>query len=262
MNPSELNKLVAFANELADASASVIINYFRQSVDIEVKTDDSPVTVADRKAEQVIREHIRARFPEHGIFGEEYGRDAGEHQYTWVIDPIDGTKSFIGGMPTFGTLVALLENNNPVVGVINSPALNERWVGASGQNTRYNGAVCHTRQCEQLSQARLYCTSIDMFTDENLERFEALSKTVSLRRFGGDCYAYGLLAMGFIDLVVEAQMQPYDYMALAPVVENAGGCITDWQGNRLALDMDNDTGTVLAAATPALHKQALSVLSG
>jgi histidinol phosphatase-like enzyme (inositol monophosphatase family) len=262
VNSSELAEIMAFCNVLADAAGQVIKQYFRHSIDVQVKHDASPVTIADREAERVIREGIRNRFPQHAIFGEEYGRDAGGHVYTWVIDPIDGTKSFIHGVPTFGTLIALVENSTPIVGVINAPALSERWIGAYGQPAFYNGARCRTRDCEKLQQASLYCTSIDMFQDETMRQFEKLSKKVSMRRFGGDCYAYGLLAMGFIDLVVEAQMAPYDYMALVPVVESAGGIISDWQGNPLILDSTgNKRGTVLAAATPALHTQALQVLS-
>jgi histidinol phosphatase-like enzyme (inositol monophosphatase family) len=263
LNSSELIDFVEFGNELVDVAGAVIKRYFRQKVDIEIKSDASPVTVADRKAEQAIRERICERWPEHAIFGEEFGRDGDsmQHTYTWVIDPIDGTKSFIHGVPTFGTLIALVEDGIPVLGIIDAPALAERWVGVRGRPTLYNGESCQTRPCKQLTQASLYCTSIDMFKGEALQRFDELSKSAAMRRFGGDCYAYGLLAMGFIDLVVEAQMAPYDYMALAPVVENAGGIISDWQGNPLTLDAANDTGTVLAAATPELHAQALQFLS-
>lgn len=254
----DISELIPFANHLADAARQSALRYFRQHVAVEQKADASPVTIADRATERVLRELIAGRFPEHSLYGEEYGRDTELGRYTWVIDPIDGTKSFVCGMPTFGTLIALLEEDSAVFGVIEIPVLKERWIGGRGLATTYNGQSCRAADCTQLSDAALLSTSIDMFEGERLARFEALSKTVRLRRFGGDCYAYGLLASGFIDLVVEADMAPYDYLALVPVVENAGGKISDWSGHPLTI---NSKGTVLAAATAALHDQALVYLS-
>ena len=258
MSLPDTSELDAFANQLADASGQVIKGYFRRRFDIEHKADDSPVTEADRAAERALRELIGQRFPEHGIYGEEYGQAMGE-RYTWVLDPIDGTKSFINGMPTFGTLIALLDGELPILGIIDAPALNERWVAVPGQPTRYNGEACQiARQpSPSLSQASMLSTSIDMFQGAQREKYEALSQAVRVRRFGGDCYAYGLLALGFVDLVVEATMAPYDYLALAPVVTQAGGNISDWQGQPLGL---NGEGTVVAAATAELHGAAVAVL--
>ena len=176
-----------------------------------------------------------------------------------MIDPIDGTKSFICGMPTFGTLIALVEEDSPIFGIVEMPALKERWIGGRGLATTYNGQACRTAEHAQLAGATLLSTSIDMFKGDDLVRFNALSEKVRLRRFGGDCYAYGLLASGFIDLVVEADMAPYDYLPLVPVVENAGGIMSDWSGQALNI---HSKGTVVAAATAALHEQALAHLSG
>ena len=252
------SELAAYADQLADIARTQIQQYFRQPIDVERKADTSPVTIADRATEQALREHIQTHYPEHGIYGEEYGRTNPQHRYTWVLDPIDGTKSFINGMPTFGSLIALLDGEVPILGVIEAPALRERWIGAE-HSTRYNGMVCQSSDCTQLSQASMLCTSIDMFQQtDDLDRFETLSKAVRMRRFGGDCYAYGLLALGFVDLVVEATMEPYDYLALAPVVTGAGGLISDWQGQALTLHGD---GTVVAAATAELHAQALAILN-
>jgi histidinol phosphatase-like enzyme (inositol monophosphatase family) len=169
-----------------------------------------------------------------------------------VIDPIDGTKSFISGMPTFGTLIALLDGGTPVLGVVDHPALRERWVGRVGLPTRCNGVVCRTSACTLLADAGLYATTPDMFKGAARTRFEAVSGRARMRRFGGDCYAYALLASGFIDAVIEAGLQPYDFLALVPVIEGAGGVITDWQGRPLGLDSD---GQVVAAATRALHRE-------
>lgn len=257
MNTSEL---LAFAAELADMARATTLRYFRQPLSVEHKTDASPVTIADRTTEQRLRALIRDRFPEHGLYGEEYGQDQdNSSRYRWIIDPIDGTKSFISGMPTFGTLLALLDGNRPLIGVIDMPALGERWCGASDQPSTFNERPCHCRDCPELAAATLFATSPDMFMATDSERFTRLSQRVRLRRFGGDCYAYGLLAAGFIDLVVEADLKPYDYMALVPVIEGAGGVITDWQGKSLGLDSD---GRVLAAATQALHEQARALLAG
>lgn len=254
---SDLASLLSFAHELADAARPVACSYFRRPLTVENKADASPVTIADRETERVLRELICARYPEHGIYGEEHGQERLDAPYTWVIDPIDGTRSFITGMPVFGTLLALLAGEQPLLGVIEVPALAERWVGAQGQPTRWNGAICTTSTCTRLEDAALFATGFEMFAGDNRTRFDALSERVRLRRFGADCYAYGLLAAGFVDLVVEADLKPYDYLPLVAVVTGAGGCISDWQGRPLNLRSD---GRVVAAATPALHECALAQL--
>jgi histidinol phosphatase-like enzyme (inositol monophosphatase family) len=241
-----------FAESIADETGAIALRYFRRPIAVEAKADASPVTEADRKIEELIRRRIRERYPSHGLLGEEHGRDAGSSSLTWVIDPIDGTKSFISGMPTFGTLIALLDGETPVLGIIDHPALRERWVGRAGKPTRSNDAVCRTSTCTNLGDAALYATTPDMFKGAARKQFEAVSARARLRRFGGDCYAYALLASGFIDAVIEAQLKPYDYMALVPVIEGAGGVITDWRGRPLGLKGD---GQVVAAATPALHRE-------
>ena len=257
MNALDFDELIDFASGLADQSRPLILNYFRRPLSVENKADASPVTVADRETERVLRTLIHERFPDHGLLGEEHGREGVESRYTWVIDPIDGTKSFISGMPTFGTLIALLVGGRPMLGVLDMPALNERWVGGSGRTTLMNGSACRSRQCKRLQEAMLFATSIDMFDDETRQSFNEVSSRVRFRRFGADCYAYGLLASGFIDLVIEADLQPYDYLPLISVIEGAGACISDWKGQPLGIDSD---GRVVAAATPALHEQVLAIL--
>jgi inositol-phosphate phosphatase/L-galactose 1-phosphate phosphatase/histidinol-phosphatase len=248
----------AFAENLADEAGAIALRYFRRPLAVEVKADASPVTEADRRIESVIRRRIRERYPSHGLLGEEHGSEQGSSDLTWVIDPIDGTKSFISGMPTFGTLIALLEGAAPVLGVVDHPALRERWVGVAGAPTRCNGVVCRTRACTRLAHAVLYATSPDMFKGAARRRFAAISAAASMQRFGGDCYAYALLASGHIDAVIEAGLKPYDYMALVPVVAGAGGVMTDWRGRALGLESD---GRVIAAATPALHSEMLERLN-
>ncbi len=246
-----------FASTLADAVRSIVLPHFREPLAIEHKADHSPVTQADRAAEQRLRELIHQFHPEHGIVGEEYADEGDNARYRWVIDPIDGTKSFISGMPTFATLIALLDRNTPLLGLMDMPALNERWLGVTGATT-LNGRRCQTRAIEQLSAATLFATSPDMFQGDDERCFQRLATAVQLYRFGADGYAYGLLAAGYIDLVAEADLQPYDFMALIPIIEGAGGVISDWQGQALSLESD---GRVLAAATPELHHQALKVLN-
>ncbi|MBF9233740.1 histidinol-phosphatase [Microvirga alba] len=251
-------EITAFAEKLADLAAPVALRYFRQKLVIESKADASPVTIADREIEAAIRERIRERFPDHGLFGEEHGLDKADAERVWVIDPIDGTKSFITGMPTFGTLIAFLEGGVPKVGIVDHPALRERWVGRPGDVTRYNGQPCSTSGRTSLAESILYATTPDIFTGQDRDCFESISKRVALRRFGGDCYAYALLASGHIDVMAEVGLQPYDYLSLVPVIQGAGGVITDWSGQALGLNSD---GRVVAAATPALHREALAALN-
>lgn len=255
---TDLETIAAFAERLADLAAPVALRYFRQTLVIESKADLSPVTIADREIELAMRRMIGERFPEHGLFGEEHGVERADADCVWVLDPIDGTKSFITGMPTFGTLVAYLEGGVPKAGVVDHCALRERWVGREGGPTLRNGEPCRTSGRTNLSDAVLYATTPDIFSGSNRDGFEALSRQVALRRFGGDCYAYMLLASGHVDLVVEAELQPYDDRALVPVVQGAGGVITDWAGEPLGLGSD---GRVVAAATPALHAEALKALA-
>ncbi len=253
-----LNELSHFALSLADLAAPMAMRWFRRKLDVEHKADLSPVTAADREIEAAIRQRIARAWPDHGIFGEEHGQDNPDSDHVWVIDPIDGTRSFITGMPTFGTLIAHLVGGRPVLGVVAMPATGERWLGVAGRPTLFDGAPCHSSG-RRLGEARLYATSPDIFDEAGRAAFERVSARALMRRFGGDCYAYGLLAAGHVDAVVEMGLHPYDYMALVPVIEGAGGVITDWQGAPLTLA---SSGHVLASANPALHEEILPLLSG
>ena len=251
-------RALALANRLADTARTIARSYFRNPIAVEQKADRSPVTAADRAIETEMRRMIRAEFPTHGIQGEEFAAEAGA-EFTWVLDPIDGTKSFISGYPLFGALIALTEGARAVLGVIEAPALAERWVGVEGAATTCNDAAVRTSACTSIEQARVYSTTTDAFEGERLRRYDLYSRRASIRRFGGDCYLYGLLAAGHCDLVIEAAMKPHDFQALVPVVEGAGGIISDWNGRPL----DARSGdSVLAAATEALWAQAVEALSG
>jgi len=229
---------------------------------VEAKGDASPVTQADRDAEQVMRDLLLARFPDHGVMGEEHGTHRGDAEWLWVLDPIDGTRAFITGRPLFGTLIGLLHRGRPVLGLIDQAATGERWIGLAGEPTRFSGpfggrAGC--RPCAALGEAELAATSPDVFTEATAPRFAALKGRVRRTSWGGDCYAYGLLALGLLDIVVDDTMKPWDWAALVPVVEGAGGRVTDWRGAPLTLD---SAGDVLAVGDAARLPEVSALLAG
>jgi len=252
----EFPAALALAEQLADVARHIVREHFRAPLAIERKPDGTPVTVADRDIEMQMRRLIRAAFPRHAVRGEEFAAE-GSGEFTWVLDPIDGTKSFVSGYPLFGSLIALERQGRPVLGVIEAPVLGERWVGAEGRGTLFNGDPARTRDCRALEAAVLYTTTPDTFDGAERARFEALSARTALRRFGGDCYLYGMLASGFCDLVIESRLKPHDFMALAPIVTGAGGLISDWEGAPLGAGSD---GRVVAASTESLWREALEIL--
>jgi len=268
MNPSEAllrgdvpGEFMELAVDMVDAARTIALRHFRADILIEQKADDSPVTIADREAESAMRTLINKQFPDHGILGEEHGRESMDAKYVWVLDPIDGTVSFATGFPTFGILAALVEDSVPIIGVIDVPVLSDRWVGARGRPTTLNGVPVSSRPCGSVEQAWISTSSPFMFAEgEQRDGFDRLRHTTVRRPvYSGNCLAYGLLASGHLDIVCEADMGPYDYMALVTVVEGAGGRMTDWDGNALTIDSD---GTTLATGDPALHDQVLAILGG
>ncbi len=256
--PPWTDEVLDFAQDLVGQARSISLRWFRHRPTIEMKADASPVTVADRGVEEFLRTEISRRYPDHGLLGEEFGVHAGSAAVVWSIDPIDGTRSFITGSPLWGCLLAVLHEQVPVFGIIDVPCTAERWVAVRGRGCWLNGERCHTRATARLQDAILYATTPDIFQGADARAFERLSTTIHLRRFGGDCYGYALLASGLIDLVAEAGLMPYDYLAMVPVIQEAGGVITDWQGQPLGTGSD---GRVLAAANPALHRLALQQLA-
>lgn len=252
---------LAFANRLADAAGQAIRPLFRGDWAQDQKADRSFVTEADRAAEAAMRAIIEAERADDGIIGEEYGtRNEGSGRQ-WVLDPIDGTTSFIAGRPIFGTLIALMQDGWPVLGVIDQPIAHERWVGQIGEGTTFNGKPVRVSSCRELSDAVLATTTPHQFTGDDVDAFMGVAKAVAERKiiYGGDCYNYGLVASGHVDIVVEAGLQLYDYAALVPVVEGAGGTMSDWQGH--PLDADSD-GRVIALGEPARLEDVLEAMGG
>jgi inositol-phosphate phosphatase/L-galactose 1-phosphate phosphatase/histidinol-phosphatase len=255
----DLDAFVALAEAMADAVRPVVLEPFADPVAFQEKTDKTPVTAADRAAEAVMRRMIEAAWPEHGILGEEYGTARGEASYVWVLDPIDGTKSFVTGKPLFGTLIALTRDGEPIVGIIDMPALDERWIGAADRPTTHNGSAVSARACASLAEAWIYATSPQMFEGADIAAFERLRGRCYAAVWGADLYAYGLLARGRVDLVCEASLQAYDFCAVVPVIVGAGGIITGWDGR--PLDVRSE-GRVLAAGDSRAHEAALAALAG
>jgi histidinol phosphatase-like enzyme (inositol monophosphatase family) len=255
---------IALANRLADIAGEAIRPYWRGEIGLEAKVDASPVTLADRAAEEAMRRILTAEASRDGIQGEEFGIEREGASRCWVLDPIDGTTSFVAGRPIFGTLIALLEGGFPVLGVIDQPILGERWVGAMGRETTFNGVEVRTRPCRELSDALLATTSPSLFDDHAAEHFMALAGKTAHRRmiWGGDCYNYGLVASGQIDLVCEAGLKLHDFAALVPVVEGAGGTMADWNGEPLHADSANDSGAhVIALGDPARLEDVVEALA-
>jgi histidinol phosphatase-like enzyme (inositol monophosphatase family) len=252
-----------FYQQLAEASGAVILPFFRMANSVSNKLGPGgfdPVTEADRAAELAIRQIIKKAFPDHAIRGEEFGVENEGAEYEWIIDPIDGTRGFICGLPTWGTLVGLMRNGNPVYGMMNQPYVGERFVG-DGKTARLISAKgerqLSTRRCASLSDAFISTTSPRILLGEQGEAYDRLEARCKLPRYGGDCYSYAMLAAGQIDLVCEAGLQAYDIAPLIPVIEGAGGIVTTWAGGSAAKG-----GAILASGDPKLHEEALRALSG
>lgn len=261
MTTLDLDRARRAAEAAADAAAAAIRPLFRSPLAIDRKGDASPVTAADRAAEQAMRAVLAEVFPDHGLIGEEFGEERANARFVWVLDPIDGTKSFITGRPTYGSLIALLDEGVPVLGVMSQPSIGERWIGQAGRPTVFfspigGPAVARCRACATLAEAQLSVTSLDLFPPAERQRWERLAAAAQVT-WGGDCYAHGLLSLGLIDLIAEASYRIWDWAALVPIVEGAGGTITDWHGRPLRPGAD---GTILAAGDPVLHEAALHVL--
>jgi histidinol phosphatase-like enzyme (inositol monophosphatase family) len=241
---------ISLALRLAEAAGEAIRPHFRSGLTSERKGDASPVTIADRAAEEAMRRILKAEVPRDAVIGEEFGESAGSSGRSWVLDPIDGTTSFLVGRPIFGTLIALVVDGFPVLGVIDQPILRERWLGAAGRATTLNGKPVRTRGCRELSDATLATTGPHYFDDHDGAHFMALAARTDHKRMvmGGDCYNYALLSAGHIDVVCEAGLKLHDWAALVPVVEGAGGTMCDWSGDPLHA---GSTGHVIALGDPA-----------
>jgi len=250
-----MNDLKKFTKYLADESGKIIRDYFRTKISVDSKADASPVTIADKKAEEKMRELIMKEFPQHGIIGEEFGTYNERAEYKWILDPIDGTKSFICGTITFGTLVALTKNDEPILGVINQPILNEFLIGDNNLS-ELNGVKTEVRNCSSLSQATLLTTDhLNIEKYQDAKKFDALIRSVKLYRNWGDCYGYYLVATGFADSMIDPIMNIWDSSAVIPIIRGAKGIITDYHGN------DAAKGESIIAASPELHKEIIQILN-
>ncbi len=263
-------QILSVLNAAADAAAETTLAHFRQSVQIENKLGDSgfdPVTIADKQAEQVIRSVVLQAFPQHGFFGEESKQHLVSDQLMWIVDPIDGTRAYISGMPLWGTLIGVYDGQEMVAGILDQPYMKERFI-ATGFSTNSTQSNCELitptstrklacRRDRTLAEAVFQTTSPDLFTGD-LQRsvLQAVQNNVSLVRYGGDCYCYALLAMGFVDVVIETGLQPYDIAPLIPIIKGAGGVITDWQGNSAV-----GGGSIVACGSQSLHDEVLELVA-
>ncbi len=251
-----MESLVNFLDELLDESRGILHPFFvRGDLEVETKEDASPVTLADRETERVLREKIHSRFPDHGIIGEEFGSEKEDAEHVWVLDPIDGTKSFISGVPLFGTLICLLQDGQPILGAIDQPILDQRMVG-DGKVTSLNGQPVRVRDTSDLCQATLLTSDpMDPAIHQSENQWDTLTRKVNIYRTWGDCYGYLLLASGKADIMVDPIVSKWDFLPVIPIIQGAGGIITDWQGK------DPVEGNSIVAATPGLHAQAIRILN-
>jgi len=248
---------LAFAITLAERSRQILSQALAERPQIELKPDSSYVTDTDKGIERALRAMIETSFPAHGILGEEYGAHNADAEYAWVLDPIDGTAAFVAGLPVFGTLIALLHDGVPVIGIIDHLVTNDRWIGALGRPTTRNGVPVRTRACPSLAQAMLSASNPDFFSAEEQPLFERIRSRTQWRIYGGSCFSYGLLASGRIDLSIDSSLAIHDFAPYVPILTGAGGIITDWAGK--PIDMHSGP-QILAAGDPARHAEALSLL--
>ena len=258
MSDSNIAELVAFAESLADASREILLAAAPQLPEISVKPDASLVTQADRAVEARLREMIGTRYPGHGVIGEELGESETDAEFVWVLDPIDGTAHFVAGLPVYGTLIGLARGGRPLLGIIDHPATDERWLGVAGEGAKRNGAPQRTRPCANLEIAFATNSNPDFLMPEEKERFERVRARVRHMQYGGSCYAYGLLASGRTDIALDAGLDIFDMLAVAVVIEAAGGGVTDWDGKAIDLSWH---GRVVAAGDPDRHRDLLALLA-
>ena len=253
-----MNAVLQTAETVQREAAATALRHFRSSLDVDLKSDASPVTVADLTIEREAREQIKAAFPDHEILGEEYGAGDLTKPNVWVIDPIDGTRSFLSGNPAFGFLLALYQEGQNILSMVSMPALGEVFLGLKGQRATLNGAPISCSNRTSLSDAILYINEGEKLFDREPQVHARLVRCGHTRRFAYDCYPHALMAAGFVDCVVDYDLKPFDYLPLAGVIESAGGIMTDWQGRKLSFESD---GRVVSAATPELHRELLGIVS-
>jgi len=259
VNASKLRRLVECGLRTVDVSNTLIRKYMHKPFQIEIKEDGSPATSVDQAVEDQMRAVILGEHPDHGILGEERQALAPDREFVWVIDPIDGTLPFLAGIPVFGTLLALLHNGIPVLGIIDMPMTAERWIGAEGRPTTRNGRPVHTRGCAELAAALMSTSNPDYYDRTNAPALERLKQATRFAVYGGSCMFYAQIASGRVDICIDVAFSAWDYMALIPVVQGAGGVFTDWQGRAAGLHTGSQ---YIAAGDARIHEQALKVLAG
>ena len=253
--------IVEFAHVLADTAGEIVRAASRSHRVAHRKADASPVTEIDRDVELRLRETISERFPEHGIIGEEFDDHRRDAEHVWVLDPIDGTKAFMARLPVYGTLIGLARAGRPVLGIVEQPVTRERWTGIAGDGTWHNGERVHTGACHRLSDALVCTTSHEYYEGKDAGAFRRIVSGSRWMVYGGNCLAFAQVACGFVDVALEANVGVYDYCALVPVVENAGGVMTGWRGEALTIEPAKG-GRILASANPVLHEAAMGCLNG
>lgn len=257
MTTTDYEKLFfPFLNEAADLAGKTALAYFRKELSIEAKDDKSPVTQADREIERALRDLIQKRFPNHGIVGEEYGSINEGAEFVWVLDPIDGTRAFMTGKPQFGTIIGLMHEGKPAAGCIDQPFTKERWLGISDTLATHNGTPIRVAAARKLEESRLYAGALLAFLGQNFDNYVKLCRTAKWPQYNGDCYAYGLLAMGCVDVIVEQGLKIYDVAGVAPIVTGAGGFIGNWDLSPIGFDF---SGQVVASGSKELAAQAVGI---
>ena len=252
------NELLEFAFNFADISKNILEKNYFKHFNVEEKNDGSLVTNIDKEIEEKFRKYLKKKFPEHGVIGEEFGYEKENNEYVWIIDPLDGTHSFIAGKPLFGTLISCMKNNKPIIGLIDIPILNQRWFGGEKLGVKFNNKKCKKNlRNKSFNQTIMASTSLLMFNKKNLSSVIDIYKKIKFPIFGTDCYAYGLLLSGKIDIIIEANMKPWDYMAQVALVQEVGGKMTDWNGKELGINSD---GKIIASNFSNHHKEVMNLL--
>lgn len=258
VSPALMTEFLAFAHELANASGAILRENLHSRRGFDTKEDDSPVTDVDKNIEETLRTLIQHRYPDHGILGEEFDGKNLQAEFVWVIDPIDGTKAFITGIPIYGTLIALAWHGAPIVGIIDHPVTHDRWAGARGVRSTFNDMPIQSRACPALGEALMSCSNPEPFGPKEREAFDTLRASAKWCVYGSSCYAYGCVASGSIDIAIDCgRHREVDYCALVPVIEGAGGVITDWEGRALTIYSGN---RLVASGSPERHREALRIL--
>jgi len=253
-----MNEYLKAALDITERASAIPRKYFRADFDVEHKQDKSPVTIADQETEQFIRAALGSQFPDHAIFGEEFGRGETQREYEWIIDPIDGTRSFVSGMPLYGMLLALIKNHQPQLGIIRMPELNEVFVGDCQTATFNQNETLQCSNVTSIEDAIIYINEGEKINQINPQLFTRLCECGRVMRLGYDCYPHALLAAGKVDVVIDFDLKPYDFFSLIPVIEGAGGVITDWRGESLVMESKGD---VVSAATGDLHGRVLELIA-